>query len=371
MLNKMKVNLNKGKVEKGKSGIHIKKENIGKFTATKKRTGKSTEELKHSKNPLTRKRATFAANAAKWHHKDGGNIEFLQPLIDSFKNGGLIQKAQTGTKFWGLNNSQYTPEYTQSVQNIISDPNRLQSALNFMKQSNVPYAQDKTGFQNAAFDKIVGPVHNYIYSQQKPAFKDVSILEGFIGGKRYTGTAEELASKLGSDFKNKADRNGLFETTTPLYRDLQTNETIPHLEMLNRSSNTLINKHQMGRKITKTVIGTFPSLVPKVENYSTGVADLSGYSYVEDKTLTFPKEPMTFVQKLLQSSPYITRKIKYTATESPDTTFTGVGLDNRPFNISTGTPSQFKAINSYFNKAVERKEKGGIISNILGKYKIK
>ena len=47
-------------------GIHIKAKNKGKFTATKKRTGKSTEELKHSKNPLTRKRAIFAANAKKW-----------------------------------------------------------------------------------------------------------------------------------------------------------------------------------------------------------------------------------------------------------------------------------------------------------------
>jgi hypothetical protein len=42
------------------SGIHIKEENKGKFTETKKRTGKSTEELTHSKNPLTRKRAIFA-----------------------------------------------------------------------------------------------------------------------------------------------------------------------------------------------------------------------------------------------------------------------------------------------------------------------
>ena len=46
--------------------ININPENKGKFTATKKRTGKSTEELKHSKNPLTRKRATFAQNAKKW-----------------------------------------------------------------------------------------------------------------------------------------------------------------------------------------------------------------------------------------------------------------------------------------------------------------
>lgn len=50
-------------------GIHIKKENRGKLTATSKRTGKSFSELKHSKNPLTRKRATFAINARKWAKK--------------------------------------------------------------------------------------------------------------------------------------------------------------------------------------------------------------------------------------------------------------------------------------------------------------
>lgn len=60
-------------------GIHIKPENKGKFNALKKRTGKTTEELTHSKNPLTRKRAIFAQNAKKWHHAFGGNL---------YENGG-------------------------------------------------------------------------------------------------------------------------------------------------------------------------------------------------------------------------------------------------------------------------------------------
>lgn len=50
------------------SKILIKPENRGKFTETKKRTGKSTEELTHSKNHLTRKRAVFAQNAKHWNH---------------------------------------------------------------------------------------------------------------------------------------------------------------------------------------------------------------------------------------------------------------------------------------------------------------
>ena len=52
-----------------KKGINIDPENKGKFNATKERTGKSTEELTHSKNPLTKKRAIFAQNAKKWAKK--------------------------------------------------------------------------------------------------------------------------------------------------------------------------------------------------------------------------------------------------------------------------------------------------------------
>jgi hypothetical protein len=54
--------------QKSKSPIHINPANKGKFTATKKRTGKSSEELAKSKNPLTRKRAVFAINSKRWKH---------------------------------------------------------------------------------------------------------------------------------------------------------------------------------------------------------------------------------------------------------------------------------------------------------------
>lgn len=59
---------------KNGSGIHIKKENRGKFTASAKKAGQSVQE--HAKSvlnnpnatPLQKKRANFARNAAKWHH---------------------------------------------------------------------------------------------------------------------------------------------------------------------------------------------------------------------------------------------------------------------------------------------------------------
>lgn len=49
--------------------IEINPKNIGKFNSTKKRTGKSTEELAHSKNKLTKKRAIFALNMEKANRK--------------------------------------------------------------------------------------------------------------------------------------------------------------------------------------------------------------------------------------------------------------------------------------------------------------
>lgn len=57
---------------KNGSGIHIKKENRGKFTASAKKAGQSVQE--HAKSvlnnpnatPLQKKRANFARNAKAW-----------------------------------------------------------------------------------------------------------------------------------------------------------------------------------------------------------------------------------------------------------------------------------------------------------------
>ena len=54
--------------------IHIKPENRGKFTALKKRTGKSASWFKAHGTPAQKKMATFALNARKWKHGLGGNL---------------------------------------------------------------------------------------------------------------------------------------------------------------------------------------------------------------------------------------------------------------------------------------------------------
>lgn len=99
---------------KEKSGIEIKPENKGKFTATKKRTGKSTSELLHSKNPKTRQRANFARMAKRrWKPLDEeetnvaqDNFQRFVDVLDecgwgysSFEEVRSKTTGQTGTRF--------------------------------------------------------------------------------------------------------------------------------------------------------------------------------------------------------------------------------------------------------------------------------
>lgn len=76
-----------------KPKIQIKPENKGKFTETMKRTGKTAEELSHSKNPLTRKRAIFAINSRKWKHLFGGRFQGL-----ATDNGLMVSKDKNVNK---------------------------------------------------------------------------------------------------------------------------------------------------------------------------------------------------------------------------------------------------------------------------------
>lgn len=81
-----------------KSGIHIKKENRGKFTASAKASGESVQEHANKvlKNPkatkLQKKRAVFAKNAKKWKHEDGGGIHRPSGHRSILDNGWISTK---------------------------------------------------------------------------------------------------------------------------------------------------------------------------------------------------------------------------------------------------------------------------------------
>jgi hypothetical protein len=81
--------------------IHIKPENRGKFTALLKRTGKSASWFKEHGTPLQRKRATFALNARKWRHGDGG---FLRNYFDEggpYGDASMLYQYQEVPEFYG------------------------------------------------------------------------------------------------------------------------------------------------------------------------------------------------------------------------------------------------------------------------------
>lgn len=84
-------------IKKGSSGIYINPENKGKFNATKKATGETTEELTHSSNLITKKRAVFAQNASHWNHKkDGSKDLVLNNLIKGHsKSYKMIEKKES------------------------------------------------------------------------------------------------------------------------------------------------------------------------------------------------------------------------------------------------------------------------------------
>lgn len=73
--------------------IKIKKKNVGSFTryCGGNVTSECIRKGKNSSDPKIRKKATFAANARKWKHKNGGvlknyNIDRLNQLINGLRN---------------------------------------------------------------------------------------------------------------------------------------------------------------------------------------------------------------------------------------------------------------------------------------------
>ena len=76
--------------------IYIKPENRGKFTALKKRTGHSASWFKAHGTPAQKKMATFALNAKKWKHDDGGFTDIPNLLLPPTKENLIY----SGHKSW-------------------------------------------------------------------------------------------------------------------------------------------------------------------------------------------------------------------------------------------------------------------------------
>ena len=119
--------------------IHIKPENRGKFTETKRRTGKTTEELTHSKNPVTRKRAIFAQNAKKWHHAFGGDLMTHGADFST----GLILVGNGGTHEENPNEGVPMGMDSEGIPNLVEEGEVIFNDYVFSKRLIVPKAVRK------------------------------------------------------------------------------------------------------------------------------------------------------------------------------------------------------------------------------------
>ena len=129
--------------------IKIKKKNRGKFTKAAKAAGESVQEHAHSvlNNPkatkLQKKRAQFAVNAKKWHHKDGGLL---------MQNGGQILPRYTS-----LINAGISPQVAFDTSNLsLVEDNRKNKYYSFGKRAT--NLQDWT--KNAVDSLTVGRYQN-------------------------------------------------------------------------------------------------------------------------------------------------------------------------------------------------------------------
>jgi hypothetical protein len=134
--------------------IHIKPENRGKFT--KYCGGKVTSECiargKRSSDPAVRKRATFAANARKWHHAFGGDLLTNGAEWDNglriIGNGGTHEENPMEGVPMGMD-AEGTPNLVEQGEVIFNDyvfSNRLFADGGLLESFNLPKSYDGHSF---------------------------------------------------------------------------------------------------------------------------------------------------------------------------------------------------------------------------------
>ena len=142
--------------------IHIKPENRGKFT--KYCGGKVTSECiargKRSSDPAVRKRATFAANARKWHHAFGGDLLTHGAEWDNglgiIGNGGTHEENPMGGVPMGMD-AEGTPNLVEQGEVIFNDyvfSNRIFADGGLLESFNLPKSYD--GYSFAAIAEKLG-----------------------------------------------------------------------------------------------------------------------------------------------------------------------------------------------------------------------
>ena len=150
--------------------IHIKPENRGKFTALKKRTGKSATWFKEHGTPAQRKMATFALNARKWKHAFGGNLLTNGAEWDNgltiIGNGGTHEENPMEGVQMGID-SEGIPNLVEEGEVIFNDyvfsdrmnvPNSMRSSLGLSKGKNLTFAKAAKKLSKEAEERPNDPI---------------------------------------------------------------------------------------------------------------------------------------------------------------------------------------------------------------------
>lgn len=171
--------------------IHIKPENRGKFTkyCGGKVTSKCIAKGKRSSDPAVRKRATFAANARKWHHAFGGNLSTNGADWDS----GLIMIGNGGTH----------------------EENPMEGVQIGMDQNGVPNLVEE--------GEVI--FNDYVFSNRM--FADGGLLESVNLPKSYDGYSfAAIAEKLGKESEERPNdpisKRGLLSSMSKLQQAQET-----------------------------------------------------------------------------------------------------------------------------------------------------
>lgn len=194
-------------------GIHIKPENRGKFTALKKRTGKSATWFKEHGTPAQKKMATFALNARKWKHEDGG------PL---FTHGGIWSNGITEINEGGTHEENPFEGVQMGV-----DP---QGIPNLVEEGEVVY-------------------NDYVFSNRMKVPKDVK-KKLKIKGDTYADAAKELSKESEERPNDPISKNELDAFMSAL------SESQEELRM--RNENRRANRYAKGGKLGKRFDGLGP-----------------------------------------------------------------------------------------------------------------
>ena len=196
--------------------IHIKPENRGKFT--KYCGGKVTSECiakgKRSSDPAVRKMATFAANARKWHHAFGGDLnthgaDFTNGQI-IVGNGGTHEENPMEGVPMGMD-AEGSPNLVEQGEVIFNDyvfSNRLFADSSLLESFNLPKSYD--GYSFAAIAEKLGDE-----SKERP--NDPISKRGLLSSMSRLQQAQEMIRQSKNTGNKKSFGGGLKSLATSLF----------------------------------------------------------------------------------------------------------------------------------------------------------